>query len=66
MLQNVSKPSFLRDHIKFTLLNMEAEVLSHYKEAVDNFDGDLWKRAIDEEMNSLQENTTWRLVKLFP
>jgi hypothetical protein len=33
-------------------------------EAVDSKDGNLWKRAMDEEMESLDKNEAWDLVEL--
>ena len=35
------------------------------REVVDSKDGNLWKRAIKEEMTSLDKNETWDLVE-FP
>lgn len=35
------------------------------KEVVDSSEGELWKKAMEEEMESLQKNETWDLVK-FP
>jgi hypothetical protein len=34
------------------------------KEAVDSEDGNLWKRAMEEEMESLDKNEAWDLVEL--
>jgi hypothetical protein len=34
------------------------------REAVDSEDGNLWKRAMDEEMEALDKNEAWDLVKL--
>ena len=64
--QNIPKPAWLRDHIAFALSATEAEIPCHYKEAIDSPDSDLWKGAMDEEMESLRKNATWRLVKLPP
>ena len=35
------------------------------REAVDSEDGNLWKRAMEEEMESLDKNEAWDLVE-FP
>ncbi|GBN11683.1 Retrovirus-related Pol polyprotein from transposon TNT 1-94 [Araneus ventricosus] len=35
-----------------------------YASAMASNDADKWKQAMDEEMNSLQENETWDLVEL--
>ena len=34
------------------------------KEAVNSEDGDLWKKAMDDEMDSLDKNEAWNLVQL--
>ena len=34
------------------------------KEAVNSEDSDLWKMAMDEEMDSLDKNEAWQLVQL--
>ena len=34
------------------------------KEAVNSEDSDLWKKAMDEEMDSLDKNEAWKLVQL--
>ena len=34
------------------------------KEAVNSEDSDLWKKAMDEEIDSLDKNEAWKLVQL--
>ena len=34
------------------------------KEAVNSEDSDLWKKVMDEEMDSLDKNEAWNLVQL--
>ena len=34
------------------------------KEAINSQDSDLWKKAMDEEMDSLDKNEAWNLVQL--
>ena len=34
------------------------------KEAVNSEDSDLWKKAMDEEMDSLDKNESWNLIQL--
>jgi len=34
------------------------------RESVDSEDGNIWKRAMDKEMTSLDKNETWDLVEL--
>ncbi|PKU62892.1 hypothetical protein MA16_Dca022467 [Dendrobium catenatum] len=56
----------MREHIVFLLSAMEARAFTYYKEVVDSPYGDLWSRVVDEDMESLQKNATWKLGKLHP
>jgi hypothetical protein len=35
-----------------------------FRETVDSEDGNIWKKAMDEEMASLDKNEAWDLVEL--
>ena len=48
----------------YTLLVVDDDVLSTYREAVSNAKSIQWKRAMNEEMQSLHKNETWELVTL--
>ena len=37
---------------------------SCYQEAIDDADSKIWKKAMEEEMDSLAKNNTWDLVEL--
>jgi hypothetical protein len=39
-------------------------ILELSREAVDSEDGNLWKKAMDEEMEALDKNEAWDLVEL--
>jgi len=47
----------------FLLTVIEGDPMS-VKEVVDSLEGELWKEAMEEEMESLQNNDTCDLVKL--
>jgi len=48
------------------VVNTLEEDPSNLKEALSSLDADLWQEAINDEMESLQSNETWNLVKLPP
>lgn len=61
----LQKPKRFKDHV------MEADTYlsdndspETYKEAVDGKDSSNWKKAMDNEMDSLKENQTWELTDL--
>jgi hypothetical protein len=35
----------------------------NFREAVDSEDGNLWKKAMDKEMETLDKNEAWDLVE---
>jgi hypothetical protein len=35
---------------------------SNFKEVVDSEDGNIWKKAMDEEMEALDKNEAWYVV----
>ena len=54
-----SPPKF---HSSFELFSTEEEDPRTVKEAIDSMEGELWKKVIEEEMESLRKNDTWDLV----
>jgi len=48
------------------VVNTLEEDLSSLKEVLSSLDDDLWKEAINDEMESLQSNETWHLTELPP
>jgi hypothetical protein len=49
----------------FVTYNVEEDPLT-IQEALSSLDADLWQEAINDEMESLESNKTWRLVDLPP
>ena len=60
-LERYSPPEF---HPGFALSTIENDPIT-VKEAIDLKEGELWKKAMEEEMESLRKNDTWDLVALF-
>jgi hypothetical protein len=54
-------PSNFRSNFALSITNDDPRF---FKEAMDLEDGNLWKRAMDEEMESLDKNEAWDLVDL--
>ena len=62
-------PPYLNDYVCATNVHKIYVLSSHsipksYNAAMQGPDADSWKHAMDEEINSLQENDTYELVKL--
>jgi hypothetical protein len=54
-------PSDFRSNFSLSITDDDPRTV---REAVDSKDGNLWKRAMDEEMASLDKNEAWDLVEL--
>jgi hypothetical protein len=54
-------PSDFHSNFSFSITNDDPR---HIREVVDSRDRNLWKRAMEEEMASLDKNETWVLVEL--
>ena len=50
-------------HVAFALYSIENDPRI-VKEAFDSTKGELWKKAMEEEIESLRKNETWDLVTL--
>ena len=50
--------------VAYALPIVDDDVHSTYREAVSNPESIQWKKAMNEEMQSLQKNETWELVTL--
>ena len=61
-LDRYSPPNF---HSDFELSATKEEYLGAIKEVIDSMKGELWKKAMEEEMELLRKNDTWDLV-VFP
>jgi hypothetical protein len=54
-------PSNFRSNFSLSITDDDPRTV---REAVDSEDGNLWKRAMEEEMASLDKNEVWDLVQL--
>ena len=54
-----SPPKF---HYAFALSSVEEEDPRTLKESIKSTEGELWKKAMKEEMESSRKNDTWDLV----
>eukprot|EP00733_Pompholyxophrys_punicea_P000254 Pompholyxophrys_punicea_v1_NODE_55_length_4195_cov_3.523671.p1 type:complete len:835 gc:universal NODE_55_length_4195_cov_3.523671:1568-4072(+) len=64
-----SKPNYLRDYVAFAIqeyVNGATEKTLSYEDAMKGPDAELWKKAIDAELESLETNHTWSTVTLPP
>ena len=50
--------------VAYAFLVVDDDVHSTYREAISNPESVQWKLAMDEEMQSLHKNRTWKLVTL--
>jgi hypothetical protein len=53
-------PSDFRSNFNFSTTNDDPRII---REAVESEDGKLWKKAMDEEMATLDKNEAWDLVE---
>ena len=58
------KPARLTDTVAYALPIVNEDIPSTYKEVVHYSESVEWNKAMEEEMNSLHENETWKLVEL--
>ncbi|KAJ8899013.1 hypothetical protein K2173_008836 [Erythroxylum novogranatense] len=61
---NEDEPAWFTDIVAYALPVIEDDIPSTYKEAVRSSESVEWKKSMDEEMNSLHKNKTWKLVQL--
>ena len=60
----IRRPARYVDAVAYALPIIEEDIPSTYKEAVCTSESSEWKKAMDEEMQSLHKNQTWDLVQL--
>jgi hypothetical protein len=58
-----NQPSYLKDYV---CLMMPNKIPNTFKQAMQSEDSDMWKKAMDEEIDSLDANDTYELVPLPP
>ena len=57
------KPGWLEDMATYTSL-VDDEIPTTYSEAAQSSEEEEWRKAMVEEMQSLEKNQTWRLISL--
>ena len=60
--REIQKPARYVNVVAYALPIVEEDISSTYKEAMCTSESGEWKKAMDEEMQSLQKNQTWDLV----
>ena len=61
--REIQKPARFSDMVAYALPVVD-EVPFTYREAIRSSENEKWKRAMDDEMQSLQKNQTWKLIQL--
>ncbi|KAH9698403.1 hypothetical protein KPL71_024000 [Citrus sinensis] len=62
--REIRRPARFVDTVAYALPIVNDDVPSTYKEAISNPESIQWKKAMNEEMQSLHKNETWELVTL--
>ncbi|KAH9761919.1 Integrase catalytic domain-containing protein [Citrus sinensis] len=62
--REIRKPARFVDMVAYALPIVDDDVPSTYREAISNPESIQWKKAMNEEMQSLHKNETWELVTL--
>ena len=62
--REIRRPARFADMVAYALPIVDDDVPSTYREAVQCSEVDKWKKAMDEEMQSLRKNETWELAQL--
>ncbi|KAK0584100.1 hypothetical protein LWI29_007622 [Acer saccharum] len=62
--RDIRRPARYTDMVAYALPVTDDDVPYTYREAVDSTDNVKWKMAMDEEMQSLHQNETWKLTPL--
>ncbi|XP_048229447.1 uncharacterized protein LOC125369967 [Ricinus communis] len=60
--RNTRKPAHFEDFVTFVSSNVD--VSTTYIEAIQSSEADKWNMAMEEEMQSLEKNQTWKLASL--
>jgi hypothetical protein len=61
--RETKKPARFTDMVAYALPVVD-DVLSTFPEAIQSSENSRWKGAMEEEMQSLQKNKTWKLTQL--
>ena len=61
--REIRKPSRFEDMVAYAFPVVEEGMPQTFLEANSNPDKEMWKKAMDEEMQSLMKNHTWKLAR---
>ncbi|KAM1373507.1 hypothetical protein ACFX2I_024202 [Malus domestica] len=62
--RHITKPAWYNDYVAFALPIITDEIPSNFEEAIESEEKEKWCNVMDDEMNSLLKNKTWKLAKL--
>ncbi|KAE8693200.1 Cellulose synthase-like protein D2 [Hibiscus syriacus] len=62
--REIRRPARFVDMVAYTLPVVDDDIPITYQETIQSLDNDKWKSVMDEEMQSLQKNNTWKLAQL--
>ncbi|KAE8691959.1 hypothetical protein F3Y22_tig00110864pilonHSYRG00223 [Hibiscus syriacus] len=63
-MREIRRPARFVDIVAYALPFVDDDIPITYQEAIQSLESDKWKSAMDEEMQSLQKNNTWKLAQL--
>ncbi|KAE8727553.1 putative serine/threonine-protein kinase WNK6 [Hibiscus syriacus] len=63
-MREIRRPARFIDMVAYALPVVDDDIPITYQEAIQTLESDKWKSAMDEEMQSLQKNNTWKLAQL--
>ncbi|KAE8696421.1 GDSL esterase/lipase APG [Hibiscus syriacus] len=62
--REIRRPARFVDMVAYALPVVDDDIPITYQEAIQILESDKWKSVMDEEMQSLQKNNTWKLTQL--
>ncbi|KAE8665322.1 Detected protein of unknown function [Hibiscus syriacus] len=62
--REIRRPARFVDMVAYALPVVDDDISITYQESIQSLESDKWKSAMDEEMQSLQKNDTWKLTQL--
>ncbi|KAE8709887.1 Tubulin beta-2 chain [Hibiscus syriacus] len=63
-MREIRRPARFVDMVAYALPVVDDDIPITYQEAIQSLESDKWKSSMDEEMQSLQKNNTWKLAQL--
>ena len=62
--RGIRRPARFTVMVGYALPVVDEDIATNFQEATRSIESGRWKKAMDEGMQSLQKNKTWRLVQL--